>query len=177
MIMAFAWYYKIRSRPIPYYANYGIIEIIWRPIRKFINVVIIPVIPFNTVRIVLYRWIGFKIGRNVFIGMRCYMDDLEPQRTIIGHNVTISYGCYFSVHGKGQHRTYIVIRDHAYIGLRAVILGGKHGVSIGRGTTIGAVALVTRSIPDGCTAVGIPAKVIGGFKNQNGSIRIDSNGT
>ena len=169
--MTFAWYYRLRSRPVPYYANYGIVEIFWRPVRKFINVVIIPVIPFNSLRIPLYRMIGFRIGRNAFIGMRCYLDDLEPRRTVIGHDVTISYGCYFSLHGKGQNRTHIVIKNQAYIGLRVVILGGKRGVSIGRGAIIGAAALVNRSIPDGCTAVGIPAKVIADSRKPNAKLQ------
>lgn len=160
--MATAWLYRLFRRPIPYYANYPILECFWRPTRKFINVSIVPFVPFNAVRIILYRLVGYRIGRNVFIGMNCYLDDLEPRRTVIGHNVTISYGCYFSLHGKGQGRTHIVIKSNAYIGLRAIILGGRHGVSIGRGAIIGAAALVNRSIPHDKTAVGIPARVIKG---------------
>ncbi len=166
--MAFAWLYRLQKRPVPYYANYGLAKIVWIPIRKFINVVVIPVIPFNWIRIMLYRMIGFRIGRNVTIGMRCYMDDLEPRRTVIGHGVTISYGCYFALHGKGQDRTHIVIKNNAYVGLRAVILGGKRGVRIGRGATIGAASLVIRSVPDGQTAVGVPARVINDGSRRTG---------
>lgn len=46
----------------------------------------------------MYRYlVGYKIGKNVFIGMKCYLDDLEPKQTIIEENVTVSYGCYFAL--------------------------------------------------------------------------------
>lgn len=103
------YYYKIRKKEVPYYAKYSLISLIWRPIRKFINVAIIPNMPFNSIRIFLYRLIGYKIGKNVFIGMKCYLDDLEPSKTKIEDDVTISYGCYFALHGKNQSRTFIKI--------------------------------------------------------------------
>ena len=33
----------------------------------------------NGWRIFFYRRCGYNIGKNVFIGMRCYLDDLEPK--------------------------------------------------------------------------------------------------
>ena len=96
-------YYKLRKKPVPYYAKFPAWLIVWKPIRKYINVVLIPNVPFSNLRIILYRYlVGYKIGKNVFIGMKCYLDDLEPQNTKIEDNVTISYGCYFALHGIGQ---------------------------------------------------------------------------
>ena len=87
-------FYKLRKKPVPYYAKYPTWLILWKPIRKFINVVLIPNIPFSTLRVLLYRYlVGYKIGKNVFIGMKCYLDDLDPQNTIIEDDVGISYGC------------------------------------------------------------------------------------
>ncbi len=152
--------YKMFGKPSPYYAKYSLSLIVWKPIRKFINVVIIPNIPFNNVRIFFYRLIGFKIGKNVFIGMKCYMDDIEPRKTIIGNDVTISYGCYFACHGKGQGHTPIVINNGSYVGMRATIISGRTGLTIGENAIIGACALVNKSIPEGKIAFGIPIKVI-----------------
>ena len=159
-------YYILRKKPVPYYAHYPLWLLLWKPIRKIINVVVIPCIPYNCLRIVLYRLIGFKIGRNVFIGMRCYLDDIEPAKTTIGDNVTISYGCYFTSHGKNQGHTDIRISDNVYLGMRVSVVSGKTGVSIGRNCVIGACALVLQSIPDNCVAVGVPAHVI----KQNGDL-------
>jgi acetyltransferase-like isoleucine patch superfamily enzyme len=88
------------------------------------------------------------------------MDDLEPGKTIIEDNVTISYGTYFSIHGRGQKHTSIHIKRCAYIGMRCNILSGKEGIVIGENAIIGAGALVNKSIPDNAVAVGVPAKVI-----------------
>lgn len=51
----------------------------------------------------------------------------------------------------------VVLKDGCDIGVGAIILPG---VTIGEGTIIGAGAVVTKSIPDHCVAVGVPAKII-----------------
>lgn len=153
-------YYSLRGKPMPYYARYPLWLIVWKPIRKFLNVVVIPNIPFTCLRIFLYRLIGFKIGRNVFIGMKCYLDDIDPRQMFIDDRVVISYGCYFSSHGLNQSHTEIRILEGAYLGMRVNVVSGRAGVTIGRNCIIGAGALVNQSIPDGCTAVGVPARVI-----------------
>lgn len=153
-------YYKRKGGEVPYYAHYSIWTMIWRPIRKYFNVVIIPNIPFNGIRIAMYRLLGFKIGKNVFIGMKCYLDDLEPQNTQIGNNVTISYGCYFALHGKGQHRMKIIIEDNAYVGMRCNIISSKGELVLGKKSIVGAGSLVNISIPDGKVGVGVPIKIV-----------------
>jgi acetyltransferase-like isoleucine patch superfamily enzyme len=149
--------YKLLNRPIPYYAEYPFWLLIWKPIRKFINVAIIPNIPFNYLRITLYRLIGYKIGRGVFIGMRCYLDDTRPYYTIIENNVTISYCVKFATHGRNQKPSKLIIKNGAYIGMGSVIISGKNGVTIGEGALIGAGSVVVKSIKPGLTACGNPA--------------------
>ena len=134
-------------------------------IRKFFSAKIIPYMIFNGWRVFFYRLCGYKIGKNVFIGMRCYLDDLEPKMFTVGDNVTISYGVFFACHGRHQGHYPITIKDGAYIGMRANIIsknadGGTNGVTIGEGAIVGACALVNRDVPDGATAVGIPCKII-----------------
>ncbi|HMP71828.1 MAG TPA: acyltransferase [Kiritimatiellia bacterium] len=51
----------------------------------------------------------------------------------------------------------VVIGDHVWIGARAMIL---KGVTIGDGAVIAAGAVVTRNIPPGALATGVPARVI-----------------
>lgn len=50
-----------------------------------------------------------------------------------------------------------MIGNHVWLGQRVII--GK-GVKIGENSVIGAGAIVTRDIPEGCVAAGVPAKVI-----------------
>ena len=159
MYLAEQFYKKILKKEVPYYAKYSLIKIIWKPLRKFINVVLIPNIPFSNLRVIVYRLIGFKIGKNVFIGMKCYMDDIDPSKTIIEDNVTISYGCYFACHGKGQSHTSIIIKRGGYLGMRCNIVSGKKGITIGENVIIGAGSLVNKNIPADTIAYGVPAKI------------------
>lgn len=79
----------------------------------------------------------------------------------IGNNVTISYGVFFACHGRKQGHNKIIIKDNAYIGMRATLTARQEeGLVIGENAIIGACSLVNKSIPDGATAVGIPAKII-----------------
>ena len=115
-------YERIKGEPAPYYYKYSILTIIGKPIRKWICQVIAPNCVFNNIRILLYRLCGFKIGKHVFIGMRCYLDDMCYDLLTIGNNVTISYGVYFACHGKNQGHYPITIEDGVYVGMRANII-------------------------------------------------------
>lgn len=159
-------YEKIKGKPAPYYYNYSILTIIGKPIRKWVTNVIAPNCVFNNLRILLYRLCGFKIGKHVFIGMHCYLDDMCYDLMTIGNNVIISYGVYFACHGRNQGHYPIVIEDGAYIGMRASIIsknaqnpaGG--GITIAQNAVVGACALVNKDVPEGATAVGIPCRII-----------------
>ena len=154
------FYIRILRKEPPYYAKYSLAAIIWKPIRKYINVVIIPNVPFSNLRVILYRMIGFNIGKNVFIGMKCYMDDVAIKNTIIKDNVTISYGCYFACHGKGQGHTKIIIQDNVYIGMRCNILSGVEGVTIGANSVIGAGSLVNKDVESNSVVAGVPIEIL-----------------
>jgi acetyltransferase-like isoleucine patch superfamily enzyme len=154
------FFYRVRGKPVPYYADYPLRLILWKPVRKWLNVVVIPNIVFTRLRVALYRLIGFRIGRHVFIGMKCYLDDVDPALTTIDDHAVISYGTYFAVHGPGQGHTPIHIKENAYIGMRCTIVSGRHGLTIGRNAAVGAGSLVHRSVPDDAVAVGNPARII-----------------
>ncbi len=69
------------------------------------------------------------------------------KRLILEHEVTI---------GEEKGRC-PVLGDNVYVGAGAKIIGG---VRIGSDVKIGANAVVTTDLPDGATAVGIPARVV-----------------
>lgn len=146
---------------MPHYARYPIWLLLWKPVRKFLNVVVIPNIPISSVRIFLYRAIGYQIGKNVFIGMKCYLDDLNPSALVIRDNVAISYAVKFAVHGVGCNKDMkIIIEDDAYIGMGSILISGKRGITIGRYAVIGAGSVVVSSIPPCAVAAGNPARVM-----------------
>ena len=157
-VVSFLWR-KIKKSPPPYYCYYSLFTIVLKPVRKWFSAVFIPSIPFNGLRVQCYRWCGYKIGKNTFIGMCCYLDDMCFDFMEIGENVTISYGVNFACHGKNQGHHKITIQDGAYIGMRASVIA-RTDVEIGKNAIIGAQTLVNRSIPANHTAVGIPCRIL-----------------
>lgn len=159
------WVYEQKNgKPAPYYFNYSLKTILSKPVRKWVAQVIAPNCVFNNVRVSLYRLCGFKVGRNVFIGMRCYLDDMCFDLLTIGNDVTISYGVYFACHGKNQGHYPITVEDGAYIGMRSSIISksreNTQGIVIGKNAVVGACTLVNKDIPEGAVAVGVPCRII-----------------
>lgn len=160
MYLVEKFYKKILKKEPPYYAKYSLWTIVWKPIRKYIVVVIIPNVPFTNLRVSMYRWIGFSIGKNVFIGMKCYLDDVAIDQMTIEDDVVISYGCYFACHGKNQGHTPILIKKGAYIGMRCNVVSGNTGIVIGEKSIIGAGSLINKNIAAGSRAAGVPVHTI-----------------
>lgn len=159
-----SFFYKLRhpnvpANEIPYWYRRSILEQIWHTIRKGICQNIAPNCVLNPVRIMMYRLCGFKIGKGTFIGMKCYLDDLCVDKILIGDNVIISYGVYFACHGPNQGHNKIIIKDNAYIGMRANIIA-RNDIEIGENAVIGAQSLVNKSVPAGRTAIGVPCRIL-----------------
>jgi serine O-acetyltransferase len=70
-----------------------------------------------------------------------------------GRNLVLEHGVTIGAE-KGKSP---VLGDNVFVGAGAKIIGG---VRIGNDVKIGANAVVTKDLPDGATAVGIPAKVV-----------------
>lgn len=123
---------------------------------------IIPHMVTNKARLFFYRLIGYKnISKKAFIGMRCYLDDLEPKMLIVEDNVTISYGVFFSCHGYKQKHHSITIKEGSYIGMRTTLLAHEeNGLTIGKNAVVGACSFVNKNVPDNETWAGVPAKKI-----------------
>jgi acetyltransferase-like isoleucine patch superfamily enzyme len=108
-----------------------------------------------------------QIGDGTWIGQQCF---LHSAGTItIGKNVGIAPGVKImtSYHSEEGIQTPIlhsklifkpvIIEDDVDIGIGAIILPG---VTIGKGTQIGAGAVVNKTIKPYSVAVGVPAKII-----------------
>ena len=76
-------------------------------------------------------------------------------QTIIGKNCTIRQGV--TIGNRVEGGPVPKIGDNVELGAYAQILGG---ITLGNNCKIGAMSLVITDVPDGATAVGVPAKII-----------------
>lgn len=82
------------------------------------------------------------------------------EEVLIGDNVSVrdtdNHRIYYEGHVQ-EISSPVIIEDHVWIGINSTIL---KGVRIGKGAIIAAGSVVTKDIPAGCLAGGIPAKVL-----------------
>ena len=97
---------------------------------------------------------GCDIGPGLYIGhtgiIRIHPEVKAGKNLSIGQQVTIG------TKGLGVKGA-PVLGDNVYIGVGAKVLGP---IKIGNNVRIGANAVVITDVPDDCTAVGVPAKII-----------------
>ena len=96
---------------------------------------------------ILYGHGGLEIGNDVRIA---------PQVMIMPMN-HISKDPHVPIRKQGIRAQGIKIEDDVWLGAGAIVLDG---VTIGKGSVIGAGAVVTKNIPPYSVAVGVPARVI-----------------
>ena len=94
---------------------------------------------------------NIKIGEFVILNLCC----------TVGHDTIIeNYSSFMpTVNISGE----VLIRERVYVGTGAKII---NQLEIGQNTVIGAGAVVSKSLPENCTAVGIPAKPIKFHDNE-----------
>ncbi len=112
---------------------------------------------------------GIEIHPGATIGRRFFIDHgmgvVIGETAIIGDDVLMYHGVTLGGTSLEQKKRHPTLGNGVLIGMGAKIIGD---ITIGDGARIGANAVVTRDIPEGATAVGIPAKII-----KHGGITID----
>ncbi len=104
--------------------------------------------PLPTIEIMGKIGEGFRISHNYAV--------IHPEKAgndlYVGHGATI---------GKGRStkngRVYPILGDHVEIYANAVVFGG---ITVGNNVKIGAGAVVNIDVPDNCTVVGNPCRII-----------------
>jgi acetyltransferase-like isoleucine patch superfamily enzyme len=108
-----------------------------------------------------WNWIcqyheNLQMGNNTDIGAFTYINakfgvEIREDVQIGSHSSLYSWSTIDNKQGK------VVVKRGAKIGSHSVIMPG---VTVGENAVVGAFSFVTKDIPDGALAVGVPAKVI-----------------
>jgi serine O-acetyltransferase len=110
---------------------------------------------------------GVEIHPQAQIGKRLFIDHgtgcVIGQTAIIGDDVTLYHGVTLggvgsdSKNASKTEKRHPTIENGVMIGAGAQILGD---ITIGANAKVGSNSVVVQDIPAGCTAIGIPAKII-----------------
>ncbi len=107
------------------------------------------------------RRTGIEIHPAAKIGRRFFIDHgtgvVIGETTEIGDDCTLYQGVTLGGTGKDTGKRHPTLGDHVMVGAGAKVLGP---IRIGNNVQIAAGAVVLTDIPDNCTAVGIPARVV-----------------
>jgi acetyltransferase-like isoleucine patch superfamily enzyme len=116
---------------------------------------------FNQVEISVAPQGHLEVGNHVFLnqGVRiaCTLDVRIGDNALIGDETVILDSDYHGVANSPTKAAPVRIESDVWLGTRVIVL---RGVTIGRGSVVGAGAVVTRSIPPFVFAAGVPAQVI-----------------
>ena len=91
------------------------------------------------------------ITNDVVVGKGVILNQISS----VGHDVTI--GDFVEICPNVSISGNCTIGKNTFVGTNAVILPK---ITIGKNVIIGAASVVTKDVPDNCTVVGIPAKII-----------------
>ena len=117
------------------------------------------------------------IGENTYINRNTFIDAMRSLK--IGRNCAIGPNCYITDRDHGLELGIpplqqpmiakpTVIGDRVWLGANVTVL---KGVTIGNDAVVGAGSVVTKDIPQGAIAVGVPAKVIKWKDSNNTQIK------
>jgi len=100
---------------------------------------------------------GAKLGDGLFIDHGAGV--VIGETAEIGENVTIYQGVTLGGSGKEKGKRHPTLGDNVVVSTGAKVLGSFR---VGNNAKIGAGSVVLKEVPDNCTVVGIPGRVIAG---------------
>lgn len=98
---------------------------------------------------------GAIIGKNLFIDHG--MGIVIGETTEVGDNVTLYHGVTLGGTSSQKVKRHPTLEDHVVVGAGAKVLGA---ITIGKGSRIGANAVVVKSAPPNSVIVGVPGQVL-----------------
>jgi len=107
------------------------------------------------------RKTGIEIHPGATIGKRLFIDHghgvVIGETAVIGDDVVIYHGVTLGGVSTKKGKRHPTIGNHVMIGCHAILLGD---IQIGDYCKIGAGSVVLKDIPDYCSVVGVPGKIV-----------------
>jgi serine O-acetyltransferase len=126
----------------------------------------------------LSRWLtGIEIHPGAVIGRRFFIDHgmgiVIGETAVIGDDVTLYHGVTLGGTTWNKGKRHPTLRNGVVIGAGAKVLGP---ITVGEGGKVGSNAVVVKDVPDGATAVGNPARIVGSKTAQEREARAEKMG-
>ncbi len=122
--------------------------------------------PLNGLRVWMQRRRGVHVGKHVYIGMFCYLDNLAPEYIYIEDKASINAGSMILTHFDPLEHyapvfeariAPVLIKEGAIVAVRSTILPG---VSVGKYAVVSAGSVVEKNVDDYTMVKGNPCKVV-----------------
>ncbi len=109
---------------------------------------------------------GAAIGEGLFIDHGAGV--VIGETAEIGNNVTIYQGVTLGGTGKEKGKRHPTIGNNVVISAGAKVLGS---FKVGDNVRIGAGSVVLKQVPDNCTVVGVPGRIVARDEKDTGEVR------
>ena len=113
------------------------------------------------INFIAHQLTGCDIHPGATIGKRFFIDHATGvvigETAIIGENVSLYQGVTLGGVSFNKGKRHPTIGNHVVIGCNASVLGN---ITIGNNVRIGAGSVVLKDVPDDCTVVGVPGRVV-----------------
>lgn len=162
-----------QERPVPYYEETQKRTLIQKlkKIRCTIYMLLAYACPNNKLRIWFHRRRGVHIGKNVYLGMFCFLDNLQPSYIYIEDNVSVNAGSMILTHFNPMKQyaailqarvAPVLIKKGAIVAVRSTIMPG---VEIGEFAIVSAGSVVEKNVANYTMVKGIPAKKVAEYES------------
>ena len=128
--------------------------------RKILNLITRNFVMNYRLRNKMYRSLGVKVGKEVFIAREVLIDDNFPELLTLEDGVVLSWRVVVLMHDTSRHPHIVApvtIKRKALVGVGAIIMPG---VIIGEYAQVGSGAVVTKDVEPYTVVAGVPAKKI-----------------
>lgn len=161
------------ERAVPYYEDTQKRTFVQKlqKIRSTIYLLLAYACPNNKLRILFHRHRGVHIGKNVYLGMFCFLDNLQPTYIYIEDNVSINAGSMILTHFNPMKQfapilqarvAPVLIKKGAIVAVRSTIMPG---VQIGEYAIVSAGSVVEKHVAAYTMVKGNPAKKIAEYES------------